>query len=247
VVEVNDLVTITEKWIDPSTIRFVNEKKRNEWCRLRYPNHNKGCPNYGKSDLCPPRSPIRSDIIGQFMRYVLVHATFKIEEYEERMRSIRPEWSRAQRRSVLYWQRRVKKMIKQYIEGRYHDKDGNPKYDLLLGCGSGLWNSQSMESAGIDVFNIYKQNGIEHEVKPDKIVVLSSLLLFKTELACEDCYPQTDCHSPQECEYWKNQKCECPPPKICEICDGCKDPRKDLYIWEHEPVIDPCEADQITP
>jgi hypothetical protein len=49
---------------------MLDDGEAGKLCRLPYPNHPKGCPNYGKRALCPPKAPAlgrRSDWICSFI------------------------------------------------------------------------------------------------------------------------------------------------------------------------------------
>src|SRR3989344_5459104 len=82
----------------------------NEWCRLPYPNHKKGCPNYNKKD-CPPKAAFFKNIIKSPFKLVAVN--FNLEEHAKRMKEKHHDWSDKQARCVLYWQKGVDKKLKQ--------------------------------------------------------------------------------------------------------------------------------------
>lgn len=71
----------------------------------------------------------------------------------------------------LYWQQQVKAMLWdkiRMIAGRN---------DLILSCGSGYKDKYySLESVGIDVFQTYRNNGIDFEEQPINKVVMCSLV-----------------------------------------------------------------------
>ena len=90
----------------------ISEEARNGlWCTLPYPNHKKGCPNYGKKDYCPPFAPRFEDIT--IDPYYLVIETFNLEKHANRMRERHPKWTERQCRNLLYWQGGVRKRLKE--------------------------------------------------------------------------------------------------------------------------------------
>jgi len=86
-----------------------------KWCRRPYPNHPKGCPNYGKRATCPPEAPM-FDKLGLEPPYYLVIQEFDIEAQEKRMLERHPKWSKRQARCCLYWQRGLMKRIRDEAE-----------------------------------------------------------------------------------------------------------------------------------
>lgn len=173
--KINELVSIRHKEIKSESIIF-SEKIR-EFCLKPYPGHKKGCPNYNKNPLCPPLAPYRKDILKKHSKFILVWATFDFATYKEEMKEIHLDWSAKQISCVLYWQGSLKKLIKNYIS--------ELQYDELFGCGSGFLNSQSIESAGINVFSTLKLNNIYYEIKPVHNIVLVALLCMKKKKPLE--------------------------------------------------------------
>jgi len=85
-------------------------------CQLPYPGHKNGCPNVGKSKSCPPfvkRIEEKYNIIDKPCYFVYVK--FNLKKQEERMLKIHSEWTVKQARCNLYWQKSVKKIIKNEI------------------------------------------------------------------------------------------------------------------------------------
>lgn len=176
--KINNLVKIYHTEINPETIIF-NEKIR-EFCKRAYPKHKNGCPNYNKNPLCPPQAPYRKDILKKHSNFILVWANFDFKSYKEKMKENHQTWSEKQITCVLYWQGSLKKIIKDYIVK-------NLQYNELFGCGSGFLDSQSMESAGINVFSTLKLNKIDYEIKPvDKIVLVALLCLNNKKRTLQD-------------------------------------------------------------
>jgi len=178
-VKINHLVTFHHYIINPNTIVFYkNEEIRNKLCQLPYPGHKKGCPNYGKSENCPPDIPIRTDIFKLYSQFILVVAKFHFQIYCMEMKSVHSDWSERRIKNVLYWQGQLKKLMRNYIQ-KLSIQFGKP--DELFGAGSGFWNYPSMEAVGINVFATLKRNNISFEIRPETIVTMVALLLYKNK------------------------------------------------------------------
>lgn len=165
--------------IKKSTIKFT--EKTMIWCKLPYPNHPKGCPNYNKNPLCPPNSKYMKYILEQYNYFYLIYTDFDLKSHREKMLLKHPNWTNRQANNLLYWQGSVKKILKDIIKKIYRLNPNSKKY--LLFCGSGLKdkifnqnNIYSMEAVGIDVFKTLKNNDINFEYKPRNKVILVSLL-----------------------------------------------------------------------
>jgi len=94
---------------------LVTNEKTGEWCKIPYPGHAKGCPNYGKADRCPPKAPAVSKYFDLSKPLFLVHSDFDLEDHQSKMKANHPEWSDRQCRCVLYWQRTSRKQLKERI------------------------------------------------------------------------------------------------------------------------------------
>jgi len=84
----------------------INYKAR-EWCKLPYPGHPHGCPNYSRKASCPPLAPRIEDFIDISKEMYIVSREFNITEHETKMLKLHPLWSRRQCRCVLYYQPRL--------------------------------------------------------------------------------------------------------------------------------------------
>jgi predicted metal-binding protein len=83
---------------------LVHARKVQDWCRLPYPGHPKGCPNYNKVKKCPPQCPYVTDIFDIKKPMYLIHSEFDLQAHVERLRLVHPNWYERQLRCVLYWQ-----------------------------------------------------------------------------------------------------------------------------------------------
>lgn len=156
--------------IDKSTISF--KENIGEWCKLPYPDHPNGCPNYGKNLYCPPDNPFYKEEVLKYSIHILFYTHFNINAYKSELSIKNKDWSDRKLSCCLYWQKSLKNKLFQKVLP-YYDKN----VDLLLGCGSGFGNIYySMESVGINVFKTLKDNNINIERNPKNFVILCSLL-----------------------------------------------------------------------
>lgn len=107
-----------------SVKELIHNKKVQDWCGLRYPNHPKGCPNYGKHPDCPPNCAYVTQVFDMEASFYLVHSEFDLASHVERMRKKHPNWTERQLRNVLYWQKHSKNQMKERAK----------KAMQLLGC-----------------------------------------------------------------------------------------------------------------
>ena len=108
-----------DPWIYPVR-RLVISKKVGEWCRIPYPGHLKGCPNYGKAERCPPQAPSVGDYFDLSHQLYLVHSLFSLSRHQDRMKALHPLWTDRQCRCVLYWQPKSRKTLKERVASALH-------------------------------------------------------------------------------------------------------------------------------
>ncbi len=89
----------------------INYKAR-EWCKLPYPDHPRGCPNYGHKPVCPPIIPLLEQVYDLSKPSYLVVVEFDLAAHAHKMLSIHPSWSERQAKCVLYWQGSVAKQLR---------------------------------------------------------------------------------------------------------------------------------------
>jgi predicted metal-binding protein len=92
---------------------LVYSRKVQGWCALPYPNHPKGCPNYGKHPNCPPNCQYVTQVFNMRACMYLVHSEFDLASHVENMRKRHPSWTERQLRNVLYWQKKSKNQMKE--------------------------------------------------------------------------------------------------------------------------------------
>jgi hypothetical protein len=98
------------------TGKLVINIRAREWCRLPYPGHPAGCPNYGISEQCPPKVPIVSKVFDLSKPHWFAVERFDLSAHSARMAAEHPGWSERQCRCCLYWQNGVRKGLRQKCE-----------------------------------------------------------------------------------------------------------------------------------
>jgi len=134
-----------------------------EWCKLPYPNHPYGCPNYGKKEVCPP-CPKINEIMSE--PYMLVAIRFDLESWSKHMKNMHPTWTDRQCRNLLYWQKGVLSRLKKYCDG-------------ILNANDNMIATYVPEALGVQVFNTVFKYGIKLERNPKKYVYKIAILGFK--------------------------------------------------------------------
>lgn len=142
-----DLIIQDLKEVDINT----NSK---EWCRLPYPSHKKGCPNYGKEG-CPPNIPDFNDIVNP--PFKLVAVKFDLKEHAKKMKEKHPDWSERKARCVLYWQKKLNKKLREESEK----------------IASEIKNSKIVhrpEAYGVNLFTTCRKFGLKLKKNPQETV-----------------------------------------------------------------------------
>jgi len=134
----------------------LNEKARSEWCLLPYPNHPKGCPNYGKRMSCPPFASPFKDIVQP--PYYIIIEEFDIIAHINKMKKRHAHWTERQCRNLLYWQKGVVKRLKS--KAQLFAKRLGDEFIVL----------EVPEANGVDVFQTCKNVGIELQFYPQDII-----------------------------------------------------------------------------
>jgi predicted metal-binding protein len=95
-------------WEDIETIK--------KWCALKYRRHKKGCPNTGHCDYYIQNA---KDIQKTYARTILVWTEWDIVTYANERRKKFPNASEDSLRNLLYWQKSLKKKLREYITSKY--------------------------------------------------------------------------------------------------------------------------------
>lgn len=131
-------------------------------CRNHYPNHPKGCPNYGKKDGCPPNQPLISEVLNLRKGVYLIYTEFDVGKHARRMQKMHPDWSKRQVYCCLYWQPTARKI----------QREEETKAKEEYGLGKIV---DSPEAHGVNLSLLMKNIGVELEWPPRKITRLISL------------------------------------------------------------------------
>ncbi len=124
-------------------------------CRRPYPNHPRGCPNYGKRPACPPAAPLLWDYFDRHRPTYVVWNRFPIGEHAQRMWRRHPDWTERQAYCCLYWQPRARKQLAHAIA--FCRKGNRP---------AGLVATVCPEAMGVNVTETMLQCGITLEWPP---------------------------------------------------------------------------------
>jgi len=84
-------------------------------CILPYHNHPKGCPNFGKKDICPPKCKNFQSIYSSHHAIWALWAEFDLAAHIQRMQERHPLWTYRQLSCCLYWQGSVRKFLRESI------------------------------------------------------------------------------------------------------------------------------------
>lgn len=131
----------------------VTDLRAREWCKLPYPNHPKGCPNYGKKTSCPPKAPLFESFVKA--PFTLVGVGFNLAEWAKAMKEKHPKWSDRQARCCLYWQGKVRKKLREVCNRMALDNE------LIV---------YAPEAMGVHVFKTCEKVGLKLERNPQDFV-----------------------------------------------------------------------------
>ncbi|MCP4580427.1 MAG: hypothetical protein GY839_02335 [candidate division Zixibacteria bacterium] len=130
-----------------TVVPIINPRVRG-YCRLPYPGHPKGCPNWKKRDICPPQAPPFDKLIDTSKPIYCIYYRFDLKSHTDKMLARHPDWSDRKLRCCLYWQNTARKQLRLKTESFLRD---HPDYTILT-C---------PEGNGVDVVATVKQIGIE--------------------------------------------------------------------------------------
>ncbi len=152
-----ELITTQNVILQP--LHIVLDDRARQWCKLPYPNHPYGCPNYDKSEICPPKVGLFNDIwdMEHFFYAVVVH--FDMKTYISNMKVKHPEWTMRQLRNPLYWQNSVRKVLNNECKRMIKHKTGMD-YTLIPEA-QGMHVFSTMRNVGI----IIKQDPVDEIIK----------------------------------------------------------------------------------
>lgn len=94
-------------------------------CFKPYPDHSKGCPNYGKKKGCPPEAELFDHVYDLDKPVYAIINKFDFKAHTDRMRQLHPEWSERQVRCCLYWQQGARNQLKEKIMYFFREHRGH--------------------------------------------------------------------------------------------------------------------------
>jgi predicted metal-binding protein len=142
--------------------QMVLLKDSGRLCRLPYPAHPNGCPNYGKLEDCPPRAPYLFKFFDKNQKFCLVVYEFNMMEHMAKMRLRNPKWSDKQLRNVYYWQNTVRAKLNQVC--RNICNLGFDRFTL------------KPEAMGLNLFATMRKFGLKLKKNPTDIVYKIALV-----------------------------------------------------------------------
>ncbi len=125
-------------------IEIINvDPKFQEFCKLPYPNHPRGCPNYGKKKGCPPEQKLFFDIFDH--DFYLIFTKFDLGAHVAKLKKKHSKWTQRQLECCLYWQGTARRNLKAEIA---LFKEDFPTY-FVTAC---------PEAMGVDVTDLMEDN-----------------------------------------------------------------------------------------
>jgi len=146
-----------------TTAQLVLDDRARGWCKLPYPDHPKGCPNYGKKQGCPPQAPLVGDYFDLNENHYFVVVKFDLGAHIKKMITRHPNWTNRQARCVLYWQGSVNKSLR-YECQFYMTQHFGTNYNLCP------------EAMGVDVIKTCKALGLLIKPRPTDTVFKVGML-----------------------------------------------------------------------
>jgi len=135
------------------TVIIDNRARDGTWCKLPYPGHPKGCPNFPK---CCESRPHFNDYEEDLKWYAVVEI-FNLKAHADSMKEKHPKWSERQCRNLLYWQNGVRSRLRKKAEAIAFPLMGDVILDIP-------------EANGVQVFDtMAKQGFVIDRQKPDII------------------------------------------------------------------------------
>lgn len=128
-------------------------------CRLPYPLHPKGCPNFDHKDGCPPNAVLFSNRFDLQQPVFAIINEFDLGAHVERMRTDHPGYSMRQLECCLYWQNTARKQLREQVN-----------LFLLEHCDFGFMADNCPEAGGVNVTETLRRVGVELEWPPRMIV-----------------------------------------------------------------------------
>jgi hypothetical protein len=127
----------------------VYDPKMIALCVRPYPNHPKGCPNFGKKKNCPPCPPIHQ-VIDLNQNIYAIYNVFNFGEHVRKMQQKHPNWTRRQLECCLYWQPKARKQLKIILNEFLHE---HKDYFVVVcpeACGVNLTDTMALVGINLE-------------------------------------------------------------------------------------------------
>lgn len=143
-------------------VPVINPKMRG-MCKLPYPGHPHGCPNFGVAERCPPKAPKFEDVVDLSEPVYAVCNAFDFAAHVAKMRVAHPTWTERQLRNCLYWQGTARKAWRAEIKS-------------FLAAHPGLVAFETPEACGVDVTATMVAVGVALEWPPVRVAMQVALV-----------------------------------------------------------------------
>ena len=139
-------------------------------CIKPYPNHPKGCPNFGKKEGCPPKAKKFEDVFDITKPIYAIVNVFDLKSHADKMKEKHPNWSERQIYCCLYWQKTARKQLLEGIKEFLKEHKG--------------YTEQHVQAMGVEVTKTLEAVGIELEWEPKNIACQVALAGIKKQNCC---------------------------------------------------------------
>lgn len=173
-------------------------------CALPYEGHPKGCPNFGRVDRCPPRSPLLYQVFDKDGPFYAVYSTFSLGDHVRSMRAKHPDWSPRQLACVLYWQGTARSRLRKEIA---------TCKNVVRRPGAPWVVETTPEAMGCDVTATMKSVGLHLEWPPTELAYQVAIAGQTSCVRVLECYAEAKA-LPKAC--WAER-----PAEPASWCSGC--------------------------
>ena len=139
-----------------SEVKLSIDYKMRALCFAPYPNHPKGCPNFGKKKGCPPQAPLVENYLDLSKPTYAIWNIYDFKSHTDKMRAKHPNWSKRQVDCCLYWQPTARNSLKEEI---LIFKKEFPKLTII----------KCPEAQGVNLTDTMKSIGHELEWPPETV------------------------------------------------------------------------------
>ena len=144
---------MNDDYIELKEVMWNYRAKEGQWCKLPYPNHPNGCPNFPeciKKNQLEGYSPVE-------LKWYAVIEIFNLAQHAYNMKLKHPRWSDRQCRCVLYWQNSVRKRLREKMN------------KIMESMPNAVCGTLCPEALGVNVFGTMAKVGITLYKNPDTV------------------------------------------------------------------------------